>query len=179
MLYIITPCSRPENLLTILNTIPKECQWIIGYDGKNGIIPFIPNAIIMNCEDNGFFGTKARNHILNTFKFDDKDNILFHDDDNIIHPLFYKTISSILDNDFSIMCWGQLHKNSSIRLFPTNNPKINHIDTASYLIKWKYNKTVRHNTELYYHDGLYAEDCAKNGPVYTIDEYISFYNALI
>ena len=32
MLYIVTPCSRPENLLHIKESIPEECKWIVAYD---------------------------------------------------------------------------------------------------------------------------------------------------
>jgi hypothetical protein len=178
MLYIITPCSRPENLIAIQPSIPNEAKWIICHDGKNGNIPSSIRASIMLCEDNGFVGAKAQNHILDNYTFNNNDCILFHDDDNIIHNELYSSISPFLNNDFSLMCWGQLNKDNSIRLKPSNKPAIYQIDTASYLVKWKYNKHIRHDTAIYEHDGKYAEDCAKNGPVLTINDFLAYYNYL-
>lgn len=178
MLYIITPCSRPENLDVIQNTIPTEAKWIICHDNNIKKISSKLNAIIMRCDETGLVGTKARNYVLDNYDFKDEDIILFHDDDNIVHSQWYNVVSQFFDYDFSIICWGQLNKDNSIRLYPTNNPKIDMIDTASYLIKWKYNKHIRHNTTIYQHDGQYAEDCAKNGPIITINAFICYYNYL-
>lgn len=176
MIYIITPCSRPQNLETISLTIPKECQWVIVYDDKVNIDQ-INNAIVMKCEDTGIVGTKGQNHALDNLLLTDDDFILLHDDDNIIHPDWHKNASRYLNDDFSIMTWGQLHKDGSRRLRPSINPTLNHIDTACFMISWKYNKHLRHQY-CYDHDGRYAEACAKNGPVLCIDKYLSFYNYL-
>lgn len=169
MLYIITPCSRPQNLETISNSIPNKSSWIVVHDYKY-IMPDIPNATFLKCDDTGLVGTKARNFALDTIKF--------NDDDNIIHPKLYQTIEPLLTNNFSIMTWGQLHKNNSIRLPSQVKPKVGNIDTASFLISWKYNKLTRHRTDIYEHDGLYAEECANNGPMLCINDYLCYYNYL-
>lgn len=177
MLYIITPCSRPENLELILPSIPKECHWIISHDDKTQPQPF-PNTTFINCKDTGKVGTKARNFVLDNFEFNDDDFIQFHDDDNIIHPKWFPTIQQYLNYEFSIISWGQLNKDGTIRLQPSPKISTGAIDTASYTVSWKYNKNVRHRTDVYEHDGIYAEECAKNGRVLTIYDYLCYYNYL-
>lgn len=177
MIYIITPCSRPENLNQIYNSIPKACNWIVCHDKKT-TIPQLNGIISMTCEDTGFVGTKARNHVLDNFPFKDDDYILFHDDDNIIHPSLYENLLEYIDKKFSIMTWGQLNRDNSIRLHPTPFIRVGSIDTASFIISWKYNKHIRHRTDIYEHDGIYAEECSRNGPVLCIDDYLCYYNFL-
>lgn len=177
MLYIITPCSRPQNLSIIANTIPIDSKWIIVHDNHTDM-PLINNATFFVCEDTGLVGTKARNFALDNINFSYNDHILFHDDDNIIHPLLYSTVSQVFDHDFSLLCWGQLNKDNSIRLLPPKSIKVGQIDTASFLIKWKYNSHVRHRTDIYEHDGYYAEECAKNGLVLRLNEFLCYYNYL-
>jgi hypothetical protein len=176
MIYIITPCSRPENLVAISKTIPSECKWIVVHDNKTHVVP-IYNATFLVCDDTGPVGTIARNYALDTLPLVDNDLILFHDDDNIIHPSWYTTISQHLHIDFSIMTWGQINKNQTVRLLPTMYPEIGNIDTACFLVRWKYNKEVRHGF-FYEHDGLFAQTCAKNGRIVCINDYLCYYNYL-
>ena len=176
MIYIITPCSRPQNLNIISKSIPEECTWIIVHDDKHEM-PTIDNATFFSCDDTGYVGTKARNYALDNLKLEDEDLIYFLDDDNIIHEDWYKKISPLIDNDFSIMTWGQINKDNTARLKPTDKPQAGNIDTASFLIRWKYNKNVRHK-EIYAHDGIYAKICLNNGPILHINEYLCYYNYL-
>jgi hypothetical protein len=177
MIHIITPCSRPENLDFIAPTIPENCLWVIVHD-NNVQLPRIQNAIIMKCEDTGKVGTKARNFALDNLNLPEDSHILFHDDDNIIHPNWFSTISQLLDYDFSLMTWGQLHKDNSVRLEPQIHPAVGNIDTASFLVKWKYNSRVRHRTDIYEHDGIYAQECANNGNILCVKDYLCYYNYL-
>lgn len=176
MIYIITPCSRPENLEEISKTIPPECKWVVVHDNTKPV-PLLDNATFLVCDDTGPFGTKARNHALDFLPLKDDDFILYHDDDNIIHPKWYSTIYKYLDYNFSILTWGQLNKNNIIRLSPTESPQVENIDSASFLVSWKYNKDIRHEL-VYVHDGLYAEACGKNGPVLCINDFLCYYNYL-
>jgi hypothetical protein len=180
MLHIVTPCSRPFNLLKILDTIPSEAKWIICYDNKHGDLPIKShnNIEILNCIDTGAYGVKARNHVLDNYSFNDNDSILFHDDDNIIHPDLYAEIQPLLDNDFSMICWGQLNPDNSMRLYPPRKrPRMHRIDTASYLIKWGYNKNIRH-VEGLGHDCHYAKDCYNKTKTIRINKFLSYYNYL-
>lgn len=176
MIYIITPCSRPENLEQISKTIPQECKWVVVHDNKKPA-PNINNATFLVCDDTGIVGTKAQNFALDNLPLNDEDIVYLLDDDNIIHPRWYKTVSNWLNYDFSIMTWGQLYKDGSLRLRPTNMPAPNRIDTACFMIKWKYNKNVRHEY-VYHHDGIYAETCSFNGNTLCVDDYLAYYNYL-
>lgn len=177
MIYIITPCSRPENLEVISKTIPPQCSWVVVHDNKV-TIPSLDNVTVLQCDDTGKVGIKARNYALDNLKLTDNDFILFHDDDNIIHPKWYSSVSQLLLYDFSMITWGQLNNDNSIRLIPQRHPKVGNIDTASFLISWKYNKHLRHQVDIYEHDGLYAEQCALNGRILCIDDYLCYYNYL-
>lgn len=179
MLYIITPCSRPENLNRIYESIPEQCQWVISHDDSTNPSDYsFNNVMFMNCKNTGMVGTRARNYALDNLPLLDDDHIYFLDDDNIIHPKWYPKISQHLDLDFSIMMWGQYGKNNTIRLPPPTVIEVGAIDTACYLIKWKYNTDVRHRTDTYTHDGIYAIDCAHNGPNISIDDCLCYYNYL-
>lgn len=185
MLKIITPCSRPENIKSIYSTIPNESKWIIVHDNNAKLklteeswIKEKDNIKLLECPNTGFCGIEARNFALDNEQFDDNDFILFHDDDNIIHKDLFANIKDLLNLNCSIVTWGQINKDNSIRLCPTITPKIRHIDTACFMIKWGINKHVRHLVNEYTHDGIYAEVCSKNGEVFVIDKYLSYYNYL-
>jgi hypothetical protein len=185
MLKIITPCSRPENVKDIYPTIPQESEWIICFDNDDHIDiakQILPqetsNVKLVKCPKTGFCGILGRNYVLDNIEMGDDDFILNHDDDNIIHEDLFKNIASLLESNHSIITWGQLHKNNSIRLHPTPTPKVCHIDTACYMIKWGINKYVRHMIDEYTHDGIYAEECSRNGSIFAINKYLSYYNYL-
>jgi hypothetical protein len=177
MIYIITACSRPQNLEKISKTIPKECSWIVVYDDRVNI-PHIANATFLKCDNTGKWGVRAQNFALDTLPLNDSDFVQLLDDDNLIHPEWYSTIQNVLDKDFSILTWGQLTKHNKINMIPTENPKVGDIDTGNFLISWKYNKHVRHINDRWEHDGIYANECAKNGPVLCIQKFIAYYNYL-
>jgi hypothetical protein len=176
MIYIITPCSRPENLEQISLSIPDNCKWIVVYDNRVQINTNIKNAEFLLCPNTGFVGSEARNFFLENYNIEDDDWIYSLDDDNIIHPEFYKNIEPVLDNDYSIIHWGQLHKDNRTRLVPII--KLNEIDTACFLVKWKYNKHIRYSITDYNSDGMYAIECAKNGPALTLYKNLCYYNYL-
>ena len=175
MLYIVTPCSRPENLDILSQSISTDCYWVIVSD-KNITIPQYDNASLLLCENNGYQGNKARNFFLDNFYLNDNDWIYFLDDDNIIHPDFFHTVQYYLTSDYSIIHWGQLTRYGGPRLKPLI--ELNKIDTACYMVKWKYNKNTRWKETEYNADGHYAIDCSQNGPVLMLDQYLCYYNYL-
>lgn len=176
MLYITTPCSRPENLVKISHSIPKFAQWVVIHE-PNMNIPNIPNMVCVECEKTGFVGANGRNYFLDNFNLTENDWIYSLDDDNIIHPNFNK-IENLLSENFSMIYWGQLNKNETIRLQALDKIIINTIDAASFISSMKYNKNVRYNTSQYNYDGLYAIECAQNGPRLKINDYLCYYNYL-
>jgi cellulose synthase/poly-beta-1,6-N-acetylglucosamine synthase-like glycosyltransferase len=177
MIYIITPCHRPDNLTVIQKSIPKECNWIVVFDAIIENPPKINGAICLESGKTGDFGAHNRNFALDTCKFLDDDWIAFLDSDNIIHPEWYKSIKPHLNKDIVMLTWGQINKDGSVRLFPVDIPKVSEIDSASFMVKWRHVKDIRWSTN-YTHDGEYAEESATRGRVLSLNKYISYYNYL-
>ena len=107
-LTLITPSYRVNNLLEIKKSINFEYieEWIIVYDGSKIINnPHLfenqeNNKIkeyIYKCEDGGMSGNPQRNYALS--KITNPNALMYYlDDDNIIHPNFYKLLN-IIDNN--------------------------------------------------------------------------------
>ena len=178
MLYILTPCSRPYNLKEMHATIPPQAQWVICHDFYDAYIPELSNAIIMKVDKTAKWGVNARNHMLNTIQFKDEDWIYFLDDDNIIHEDFYKYIEFALKLDmYAMVTWAQVDNRGKRRLDPLIVPQVGNIDTASYMVNYKFAKGIR-LVEINVQDGIYAEACAKRGPVLAIGKVLCHYNKL-
>jgi len=99
---IITPCSRPKNLIKISESIniPKEnYRWIVVCDSTE-----LPeeNLIPKNCEiyfhknKESTSGNSQRNYAIDMV---DKGHIYFNDDDTILHQDLWENIKN-LNNDF-------------------------------------------------------------------------------
>ena len=177
MIYIITPCHRPENLETIKKSIPTDCNWIIVFDSLvENPVP-IDGAICLQSGMTGDFGAHNRNYALDNYPFGQDDWIAFLDSDNIVHPDWYKSVLPHLDKDIAMLTWGQLNKDESVRLLPVDVPRVAEIDSASFMVRWRYVKDIRWSTN-YTHDGEYAEDCSLRGRVLSLNKYISYYNYL-
>jgi hypothetical protein len=175
MIHIITPCHRPENLDTIKQSIPAECNWVIVYDKLMDDHPDLEGAVVMRSGMTGAFGAHNRNHALENYPFQDEDWVAFMDSDNIVHPEWYESIKPHLDKDFAMITWGQIVKSGEKRLVPVTIPQVGNIDSASYIVKWKYAKQFRWS-ENYTHDGEYAEEVSKQGRVLALNKYIAYYN---
>ena len=95
---IITPCSRIHNLPMLYESIKfdKIHKWIIVYDTtvNSYCHSFIHSEQIIevDCKSslNGVVGNTQRNYALSLVE--DDNYIYFLDDDNIIHPDFWKII---------------------------------------------------------------------------------------
>jgi hypothetical protein len=175
MIHILTPCHRPDNIDIIKNSIPSGCNWIIVFDSLVENPPIVDGAVCMNSNMTGGFGSHNRNYAFDNFPFEDNDWIFWLDSDNIVHPDWYKTVKPHLNKDLAMLTWGQILKDGSVRLLPVNIPKVGEIDSASFMVKWKYVKDIRCN-DGYVHDGEYAEDCSTRGRVLALNSYVSYYN---
>lgn len=177
-LNIITPCSRPENLILISNSIniPKEnYRWIVVFDSE--VLPekeLIPN----NCEcflhtnPNSTVGHAQRNFALELIE---DGHIYFNDDDTVIHQELWENIKD-LDNDF--ISFQQLSKDGQIRLI-SNVVKVNNIDSHNFIVHKSIIGDTKFIVTLYGADGYFAEECyskCKN-PIY-ISKPLSVYNQL-
>ena len=176
MLYIVTVCQQPNNLSAIHSSIPTKARWIVCYD-ENIMLSQMNNTTLLPYKNVDGRGVKALNYVLDSFEFSDDDHILYNSDRNIIHPHLYDSVSPLLNNDFSVLQWGQIHKDGVIRLPPMPYCIPGSLDLASFLIKWKLNKNVRFS-DIDDHHVYYAMDCCKNGPLAYISNYLCYYNYL-
>jgi len=177
-LNIITPCSRPENLHKVSESIniPKEnYRWIVVFDLES--LPdneLIPN----NCEyythknHNSISGNSQRNYALSLVN---KGHVYFNDDDTTIHPELWENIED-LNNDF--ISFTQLNKNGSLRL-TGENINVGHIDSHNFIVSNKIIGDTIFQLHRYDADGYFAVDCKKNSinPV-IIYKPLSVYNLL-
>ena len=148
---IITPCSRPENIKTIQQSINfQHINWIIVYDGKcvNKIQelnhPQIQEHI--HTDKDSIKGTAQRNYAL---KFVESGFVYFLDDDNIIHPNFYQLIDIIEPGKFYTF-----NQQRPKRIAGGDNIVIERIDTAMFLLDISLAKGVLWNNTTT-HDGEY------------------------
>jgi predicted O-methyltransferase YrrM len=153
---IITPSCRPENLINVKQSINFDYvhEWIIVYDQKK----IIENPKLFNhdkikeliYEDDGISGNPQRNHALDNIT-NTNTYLYYLDDDNTIHPDFYKLLDIIDDNKF--YSFDQKDRIAG------NNIKMQHIDTAMVLIDFNTCKNIRWKNMYYESDGMYIETC--------------------
>jgi len=177
-LNIITPCSRPDNLLIIANSIdiPKEnYRWIIVFDSVT-----LPDSKLIpdNCEvytytdKKSIAGSSQRNFALELIN----DGYVYsNDDDTIIHPDLWENIKD-LDNDF--ISFDQVWSNGKPRLYG-NTIKLNYVDSHNFIVHRSLIGDERFVIDRYDSDGVLAENCynrCKN-PKY-IPKVLITYNSL-
>jgi predicted O-methyltransferase YrrM len=179
--FIITPCTRPFNLQTISQSIPKECEWIVVLDNSVKHEHNVDNAVLIKSPHTGFRGYTNKNYALdyiqNNLNPSDDDWIIILHDDNIIHPNWWESISQHLNSEYSMIIWGQCRFDGSPKINAVDSPKIGNIDTSQYMIKWNVSKNIRFK-EVYEADGIFAEEIARQSKVLKIDEYLGYYNYL-
>ena len=189
MIYIITPCTRPKNLKRVKASIPSESSpalprpdvtWVIVYDSKVKDITAIYGAINLVSPYTGCYGNPNRNFALDSLAFNDNDWIHILDDDNILHPDWYRTVQPYLqDNKF--LKWGQYKAKPSerheTRLAPDSPIKERHIDTACYMVRWDVQKDIRY-IDWRTADFTMARDVSKVCEPTIIDKNLCYYNYL-
>jgi hypothetical protein len=177
-LNIITPCSRPENLLRISESIniPKEnYRWVIVYDGimlpKDELIP--ENCeIYFHTDMKSKVGHSQRNFAL---KLINDGHVYFNDDDTIIHPNLWDNIKN-LDSDF--ISFKQEEKNGKLRLMG-NLIKVFNIDSHNFIVKRSIIGDTLFIVDDYNADGYFAEECySKSNTKNYINKVLSTYNIL-
>jgi hypothetical protein len=172
---IITPCSRPNNLNKIAQSInmPREnYRWIVVFD--NDVVLDAPN----NCESYAIkvaestSGNAQRNYAINLVK---EGWVYFNDDDTIIHPDLWKNIKDV---NADIIHFIQNLKDGTLRLLG-NNVKLNEIDSHNFLVKNDIIGNERWILNRYEADGIFAEKCYKKASTKLyIPKVLSIYNCL-
>ena len=180
---IITPCSRIHNLFALYESIKfdKIHKWIIVYDTTVNRYShsFLSHKKIIevDCKSslNGIVGNTQRNYGLS---FVEDDNyIYFLDDDNIIHPNFWKIMEE-LETD-TIHTFNQYRdKHGNILL--GNRIEINYIDTAMYIIHKNMIGNIKWQEDLYSADGKFITDLYATGKYKHkyFNKYYCYYNYL-
>jgi hypothetical protein len=170
---IITPCSRPENILIMSRSVPLELKWNICYDAA-GIDDFDSNNLFTTCIQGGIFGNHQRNKLVDLVQLEDT-FIYGLDDDNILHEDFYDTLISADVANYDIVTFDQVLKDGTIR--KGDVPREGHIDMAQYMIR----KRIYEPFEQHYSsDGMLIERLVRKYPerwIY-LPIVLSYYNKL-
>jgi hypothetical protein len=177
-LNIITPCSRPENLLKISESIniPKQnYRWIVVYDMDK-----LPNKKLIpeNCESHLYseigsvVGHAQRNYAINMVR---DGYIYFNDDDTTIHPELW---SNIKDIECDFISFIQLEKNGNLRLMG-DTIEVSKIDSHNFIVKREIVGESKFIIDKYDADGYFAKECyIKSNCKKYLNKPLSIYNNL-
>jgi hypothetical protein len=175
MLYVITPVSRPNNLLKIAASVPEEVKWCIVYDVGINENPFIDEEYadyIYRADKKSSWGHTCRNYALDHLPLQDGDWLYYLDDDNIFHP---ELLNIKLENEYSFIAMLQSYQ-GKVR-FPTVEIKKGRLDMGACLYNWKWCKDERWTAE-YEQDFNYTSRCLQHAPAKSLPIVASYYNAL-
>lgn len=186
MLTIITPCSRPENLSRMAQSIDfsKDVHWIIVYDTTKTKGRFTPNVTHPKITELGHVsppGTCSGNSQRNVGLSRVQNGMVYYlDDDNIIHDRFW-TLFDRFDEDH-FYTWDQFRgdefANRPNGVLSGDEPRLRKIDTAQYIVPRYMCRPWQE--DLYWADGIFIEkvyEKYKDKHVY-IPVVAAFYNFL-
>jgi hypothetical protein len=159
-LIIVTPCSRPQNLEKLRESIqfdnPIFIYWVIIYDTRK--MPFIkryPNhnkILELECRDEGVVGHQIRNMAMHSII--QQGMIYFLDDDTILHPYFWTIVNNFKPN-IVIYTFNLMYQNGKI-LFG-NTPRVRGIDTCQFIFDKSIVGDLRFDTTDYCADGIFIQ----------------------
>lgn len=161
---IITPCSREENLPLLYDsivsptTINTKVEWIIVQDLERSTLrPLFPTQrwIKLLNIDGGVAGKRQINHALDILAKEGKKSWIYVlDDDNLLHPDFYRIIEQAFSTfpDARAFTFSQELPDGSVRC--GNEIQVCHIDQAQYLIHTDLIKDKRY-IQQYEADGFF------------------------
>lgn len=158
-LTIITPCCRPKNLIKLKESIKFDLidKWIIVYDtskDRRYTMQFQDNSKILELECNtpGVAGHPQRNYGISHVE---DGYIYMLDDDNIIHPDFWKICIT-----FEMPYFYTFDRTTKWAHFG-NNISIGNIDTAMFCVNKEHIKNIRWQEDKYQADGFFIIDINK------------------
>jgi len=182
-LYIITPCSRPENLHTIAYSIniPKEnYSWIVVHDSleipDKKLLPYNSLHIASKVEGS-VVGHGQRNIGLDLVPRTEENWIYFNDDDTIIYQDLWDNIQG-KGADYDFIHFHQENKDHSIRL-DSGLVELCHMDSHNFIFKASLLGNTKFIISDYCADGYFAKEIYEKAksPLY-IEKVLSTYNAL-
>lgn len=179
---IITPCTRPENLHKIAESIkiPEgKYKWIVVHDAERlPEISLLPNNAMHMAEkiDGSVAGHGQRNFGLNFIDYGKNNWVYFNDDDTTIHPDLWDSISGLDHHDF--LHFYQEDKDHNIRLC-NDDVAVCRIDSHNFLFKTELLGSSRFIIGDYCADGHFATEIYQKAqkPLY-IQKVLSTYNSL-
>ena len=188
--HVVTRCSRVSNLLTLLDTVYSSgvnVSWHIVFDTKN--VKDIEVSLLARLYEVGAhlyfregdgWGLSNLNDILKALP---KGYVSHLDDDNLIHPEYYKVLTKAIKKNpkKKVFCYGQLVDviSGCNRDASSENTVVGGIDLAQYTVHTDVYKTMSYGSG-YTADGEFIEAYHKSNPqeFVFIDEVISYYNYL-
>lgn len=185
-LTIITPCSRPENLSKILDSIDFNYvdEWMIVYDGTKfppGYSTFKDTIYSSKISEyvygdvNSCVGHAQRNYGMTMVK--NSNTYIYNlDDDNIVHPDLYSFVETIGD---SVKFYSFNQNNHGI-ISTGNRFFLGGIDTAIFIIHYSLCKDINWIVNKHDADGYFFLECYnlhKDKHEY-IDKVLCYYNYL-
>ena len=182
-LTIITPCTRPGNLLRIKESIPFDyvSEWIIVYDES-----IVANQHLFQddrikeygCKGHSIAGNIQRNYALNLIG---DTYVYFLDDDTLMHPDMPSFLETIESNH--IYTFDQQRNKKEFpytECLQGNSIEMFRIDTAMFLIDSVFIQDIRWKVDEYTADAIFITECYSNHPeswIY-INRTLSYYNWL-
>lgn len=186
MFTIITPCCRPENLETMLPSIDfdKVDKWIIVYDtSKERTYEHMKTdnekIVQVDCSDEGSTGNCQRNFAIDMVE---DGFIYFLDDDNIMHPDFFKEIYPELSDEHNVYTFNCNRDwwSDPECIASGNFPNPDHIDTSQFVVHKKIVKDTRWVVHAYNADGIFINHVITNNnkKYHFIDKVCSYWNKI-
>lgn len=175
---IITPCTRPGNLMRIKESIPFEHvdKWIIVYDAPNAHLFEDERIQEYSCQGHSIAGNIQRNYALDRIG---DTYVYFLDDDTIMHPDMGEFLKTVEPNHIYTFDqernakefpFTERLKGDTIEMF--------RIDTAMCLIDASLIQNIRWTVDEYTADAIFITECYSNHPeswIY-VDRVLSYYN---
>lgn len=174
---IVTPCSRPENLKAIAESIniPAEnYRWIVVHDADEFPDIEMPKEAEHHLyREQGSIAGHAQRNFANRLIADGY--VLQIDDDTILHPNFWDAVK---DCEEDIVSWAQTWANGEHRL-AAGNYWVGGIDSGSFMVKRSVIGDLQWQVSRYDADGLFAQQVvARTKSQRRIEQYLSYYNYL-
>jgi len=185
MLYIITPCSRPENLHRLYQSMnfSKVDRWYIIYDtskGREYTFKYTDHEKIVEIkhDEEGVCGHPQINRALNEIDQQSSAFIYSLDEDNIMHYMFWILLPT-LDPNY-IYTWDQ-NRSDRVRFLKGGIIQKGRIDTAQFIVPRNYIGSIRWNPTERLADGQFIEEIhAKHSDLFKyIPETACFFNYLL